>query len=34
VPSIGAIVTLALSRRVSIADPRCGASSANGCGSG
>src|ERR1700694_6029791 len=34
VPSTGAIVTLTLSRRVSIGDPGRGASSANGCGRG
>src|SRR5437899_12510367 len=34
VPSTGAIVTLMLSRRVSIGDPGRGASFANGCGNG
>src|SRR6516162_1552084 len=33
-PSIGAIVTLALSRKVNIGEPFCGTSSANGWGSG
>src|ERR1700730_7083748 len=33
-PSMGAIVTLALSRRTSMGEPRRGTSSANGCGSG
>src|SRR6516225_9656662 len=34
IPSIGAIVTLALSCNVSMGEPRTGTSSANGCGSG
>jgi len=34
VPSTGAIVTLALSRKVNMGDPGRGASPAKGCGSG